>query len=262
MCKGLLPTGTEGGKSLRGHKVGLWGESGVPRGEEMVLFPNSACFRLKGLDPRPVPLELLRLGCGLGRGSHPPVPGPRLLGSTAAASAAASSRQAGQVWVAGTTSDSRWRKAPQRMRGAERSLVTVGRSFTVAKGFVPLTGVGGEEGVRRARCPTGWGSRGGFWASEPGIRPYLLCPWGHLHSGPPCLPHSPLPSPAPSDTRSGTHRGKSSGGCCSQDASFCSEGEGGSGLVGKEQESPPPSSPLQQGRGLAQRPLQCQAPAR
>lgn len=72
VCKGLLPTGTERGKSLRGHKVGLWGESGVPRGEEMVLFPNSACFRLKGLDPRPVPLELLRLGCGLGRGSHPP----------------------------------------------------------------------------------------------------------------------------------------------------------------------------------------------
>lgn len=35
----------------------------------MVLLPNSACFRLKGLDPRPVPLELLRLGCGLGRGT-------------------------------------------------------------------------------------------------------------------------------------------------------------------------------------------------
>lgn len=145
-----------------------------------------------------------------------------------------------------------------------RAVIGDGRTqFYSSKGVrTPNGGVGGEEGVRRARCPTGWGSRGGFWASEPGVRPYLLCPWGHLHSGPPCLPHSPLPSPAPSDTRSGTHRGKSSGGCCSQDASFCSEGEGGSGLVGKEQASPPPSSPLQQGRGLAQRPLQCQAPAR
>lgn len=32
------------------------------------------------------------------------------------------------------------------MRGAERSLVTVGRSFTVAKGFVPLWGIGLGEG--------------------------------------------------------------------------------------------------------------------
>lgn len=36
----------------------------------------------------------------------------------------------------------RCRTSPQRMRGAERSLVTVGRSFTVAKGFVPLWGIG------------------------------------------------------------------------------------------------------------------------
>lgn len=34
------------------------------------------------------------------------------------------------------------------MRGAERSLVTVGRSFTVAKGFVPLWGTGRREGGR------------------------------------------------------------------------------------------------------------------
>lgn len=38
------------------------------------------------------------------------------------------------------------RASPQRMRGAERSLVTVGRSFTVAKGFVPLWVIGWGEG--------------------------------------------------------------------------------------------------------------------
>lgn len=45
----------------------------------MVLSPNSACFRLKGPDPRPMPLELLRLGCGLGRGGHPRYQGPSSL---------------------------------------------------------------------------------------------------------------------------------------------------------------------------------------
>ena len=32
-----------------------------------------------------------------------------------------------------------------RMMGAERSFVTVGRSFTVAKGFSPLQGAGQEK---------------------------------------------------------------------------------------------------------------------
>lgn len=37
----------------------------------MVLSPTSGCFILKSADPRPVPLELLRLGRGLGKGSCP-----------------------------------------------------------------------------------------------------------------------------------------------------------------------------------------------
>lgn len=101
----------------------------------MVLSPSSACFILKAPDPRPVPWELLRLGAQSGEGHPPPASGPRLLGSIAAASAAASSGQPLGRWE--VTSDPWWRKAPQRMSGAERSLVTVGRSFTVAKGFVP-----------------------------------------------------------------------------------------------------------------------------
>ena len=110
-ARGFSPLGQRRGKSLRGHKVGPQGESGVPGGEEMVLSPNSACFRLKGPDPRPMPLELLRLGCGLGRGGHPPVPRPQLLGSTAAASAAASSRQLGRCG---------WRGRPQTPGGGRR----------------------------------------------------------------------------------------------------------------------------------------------
>lgn len=42
---------------------------------------------------------------------------------------------------------------PQRMRGAERSLVTVGRSFTVAKGLVPLWGERSERGLQLAVGP-------------------------------------------------------------------------------------------------------------
>lgn len=42
----------------------------------MVLSPSSACFILKTPDPRPVPLELLRLGCSLGKGGHPQHQGP------------------------------------------------------------------------------------------------------------------------------------------------------------------------------------------
>lgn len=105
----------------------------------MVLSPTSGCFILKSPDPRPVPLELLRLGRGLGKGSCPRYQGPGSLDPLLLLLLlpALGSPQAG---VGGTTSDPWWRKAPQWMRGAERSLVTVGRSFTVAKGFVPLLG--------------------------------------------------------------------------------------------------------------------------
>lgn len=46
------------------------------------------------------------------------------------------------------------------MRGAERSLVTVGRSFTVAKGFVPLTGGGGRGGSEKGQVPNWLGIQG------------------------------------------------------------------------------------------------------
>lgn len=64
----------------------------------MVLSPNSACFSLKVPDPRPVPLELLTLGVQFGEGQPPPASGPWLLGSTAAASAAAISGQTLDRW--------------------------------------------------------------------------------------------------------------------------------------------------------------------
>lgn len=97
----------------------------------MVLSPNSACFILKVPDPRPVPLELLKLRAArLGQGSHPQYPDPGFADPLLLRPPPA----LGSPWagVGGRP------QTPQRMRGAERSLVMVGRSFTVAKGFVPL----------------------------------------------------------------------------------------------------------------------------
>lgn len=139
-CKGLLPTGTQ--KEERG-----WGTRGGPPGRvwgslewgEMALSPNSTCFIWKAPDPRPAPLELLRPGRGLWKGSHLPDRGPGFLDPLLLLLLPPA---LGSPWagVQETTSDPWWRMAPQRIRGAERSLVTVGRSFTVAKGFVPLWG--------------------------------------------------------------------------------------------------------------------------
>lgn len=71
----------------------------------------------------------------MGKGSHPQHQGPGFLDPLLLLLLLPS---LGRPWTGGVaTSDPRWRKAPQRIRGAERSLVTVGRSFTVAKGFVP-----------------------------------------------------------------------------------------------------------------------------
>lgn len=78
------------------------------------------------------------------------------------------------------------------MRGAERSLVTVGRSFTVAKGFVPLWGA-----VRKAQAPGWLWVQGGAWAPESmSPRPYYT----HHPTSPTLVcPHSPPLSPVPSD---------------------------------------------------------------
>ena len=96
----------------------------------MVLPPNSACFHLKGPDPS--------VGVVWGGTATPWYQSPSSLDPLLCFHCRQLWAAPGQVWVAGMTSNSRWRKAPQWMRGAERSLVTVGRSLTVAKGFVPL----------------------------------------------------------------------------------------------------------------------------
>lgn len=123
-------------------------------------------------------------------------------------------------------------EGPQRMRGAERSLVTVGRSFTVAKGLVPLWGERSERGLQLAVGP---GKAPGHLSC---VHP-ASCP-RHPHSPLPCLP---LPSPVPAGpVLPQTHRGKSSGGCCSQDMSFCRGGrEEGPSLEGKGPASSCPS---------------------
>lgn len=127
---GFSPLGQRRGKNLRGRKVGPQGESGVPGGEEIVLPPNSACFHLNGPDPN--------VGVVWGGTAPPGTRAPAPWIHCCCFHCRQLWAAPGQVWVAGMTSDSRWRKAPQWMRGAERSLVMVGRSLTVAKGFVPL----------------------------------------------------------------------------------------------------------------------------
>lgn len=84
-------------------------------------------------------------------------------------------------------------EGPQRMTGAERSLVTVGRSFTVAKGLVPLWGERSERGLQLAVGP---GKAAGhpclLSPSSPALTPTLS----------PSTEFSPCwPSPAPDSPR-------------------------------------------------------------
>lgn len=102
------------------------GERSRPLEEGVAGSPSSACCACKAPDHRPVLPRSLRPRGWWGQGSSvwdlkrlpPLLPLPH--GSRAPVQ---------DLW-----------SAPQRMTGAERSLVTVGRSFTVAKGFVPLCG--------------------------------------------------------------------------------------------------------------------------
>lgn len=170
----------------------------------------------------------------MGKGSHPQHQGPGFLDPLLLLLLPPS---LGRPWTGGVaTSDPRWRKAPQRIRGAERSLVTVGRSFTVAKGFVPLWGERlGREGPRSsAVCGSREGTGHLSQVSTPTSCPYPV-PSTHPYL---VSPHSPPLSPVPSDPCSRTHRGKSSGGCCSQDISFCSGGGGRVKFRGKRARKP------------------------
>lgn len=117
-----------------------WGEEGGPLGEfwgpckgGTAPLPNSACCTLRpwtaGQRPEPLRLSVVWEG-------QPPVyQGPGVLEPPLLLPPLSAPNSLGQV--CSSTSDPT-EEGPQRMRGAERSLVTVGRSFTVAKGFVPL----------------------------------------------------------------------------------------------------------------------------
>lgn len=123
------------------------------------------------------------------------------------------------------------RTRPQRMRGAERSLVTVGRSFTVAKGFVPLWGIGYGKGGRPPSPPAVCLGRvaGQASAARRPARPIRVT-GSHLAGF----------------LRPGTHRGKSSGGCCSQDMSFCTKG---GQVQGRKEGGVPPLTPREHRAG-------------
>lgn len=135
-AQGSSLRGQRRGRGLGLHEVGAQGESWGPWRGRNGPVPQFCLLYFEGPRPQASSLGAAEAAAAVwGRAATPGVrtPASRIRIRCCCRQLRAA---AGQVW--GADLRPLPEEAPQRMSGAERSLVTVGRSFTVAKGFVPL----------------------------------------------------------------------------------------------------------------------------